>query len=225
MTMSEGVKKKTRKRSISLGRQHPAAVAEPIVEAPAAETETAEPKQPAPAVKAVKSAPAAPQERAKPSKTKGHSSGATEKISMYFEQRVFDDIEDEFYEFKGQHPDAHPTLNGFTSQAFEAGLEHYERDKAAQAAFVEDLSLPKADPDDEDRKRIQRSVYLTPGLKARIDDEFARWRHEQRAWLRSQRLRPKIGNFIQALLKAGLTHAQTPSFAANLPDDPRRSDG
>lgn len=223
--MSETVnKKKPRKRSLSLG----STTAAPAAEATATGADTADvsqPTAPAPAAKPAKSTSTPSREPAKTPKVKGHSSGVTEKISMYFEQRIFDDIEDEFYEFKGQHPDAHPTLNGFTSQAFEAGLEHFETDDTAQAAFVEDLSLPKADPDDEDRKRIQRSVYLTPGLKARIDEEFARWRHEQRAWLRGQRLRPKIGNFIQALLKAGLTRSQTPAFAANLPDDPRRSDG
>lgn len=217
--MSDATQKKKRKSSISV-----ATTAPPLAPVPD-ETETPEPapnSKPAPAAKTAKTSPS---KATKPKSTaKAQSSSVTEKISVYFEQRIFDDIEDEFYEFKDQHPDAHPTLNGFTSQAFEAGLEHFESNEDAAAAFVEDLSLPKADPDDEDRKRIQRSVYLTPGLKTRIDEEFARWRHEQRAWLRAQRLRPKVGNFTQALLKAGLTRAQDPKFAANLPDDPRRSD-
>lgn len=218
--MSDVPQKKKRKSSLSFAAKAPGLTPVPD------ETETPEPVQSSKPAPAAKTAKASPAKATKPKPAaKAQSSGVTEKISMYFEQRIFDDIEDEFYEFKGQHPDAHPTLNGFTSQAFEAGLKHFETDDTAQAAFVEDLSLPKADPDDEDRKRIQRSVYLTPGLKARIDEEFARWRHEQRAWLRGQRLRPKIGNFIQALLKAGLTRSQSPAFAVNLPDDPRRSDG
>lgn len=217
--MSDVPQKKKRKSSLSLAAKSPGLTPVPDeAEAP----EPVQSSQPAPAAKTAK---ASPSKATKPKPTaKAQSSGVTEKISVYFEQRIFDDIEDEFYEFKDQHPDAHPTLNGFTSQAFEAGLEHFEANEESAAAFVEDLSLPKADPDDEDRKRIQRSVYLTPGLKTRIDEEFARWRHEQRAWLRSQRLRPKVGNFTQALLKAGLTRAQDPKFAANLPDDPRRSD-
>lgn len=222
--MSESTKKKPRKRSISLAgtaatvepEQPVAAAPEPVAQTPSKTTGERSAQS--------KSKTSAKKSASKPAGTNNSSNGVTEKISMYFEQRIFDDIEDEFYEFKDLHPDAHPTLNGFTSQAFEAGLEHFESDEAAEQAFLEDLSLPKPDPGDEDRKRIQRSVYLTPGLKTRIDEEFARWRHEKRAWLRAERLRPKVGNFTQALLKSGLTCAQRPEFAANLPDDPRRSD-
>lgn len=217
--MSDATPKKKRKSSISI-----AGTATPLAPVPDEADASESVQSPSPA-SAQKATTPKTSNAAKPKATaKAQSSGVTEKISVYFEQRIFDDIEDEFYEFKDQHPDSHPTLNGFTSQAFEAGLEHFESSEEAEAAFIEDLSLPKADPDDEERKRIQRSVYLTPGLKTRIDEVFARWRHEQRAWLRSQRLRPKVGNFTQALLKAGLTRAQTPKFAANLPDDPRRSD-